>query len=399
MTDRRTIACDVSADVVVIGDGPAGSALAAALHRLGVDVVLVGPGEPWRSTYTTWVDDVDGLGVLDGAEVWAHRFDQITVRFDRARVLDRPYGVIDNDALRAHLQNGVPHVLGVVSDPSDVTARLVVDATGWPSKLAGPTDAMPDAPGWQTAFGVVLAHPPSGSLGVPTMMDFSDPGAVIAGRESIPSFAYSLPVDDGWLVEETVLTASPPVDPRTLQPVLAARLGMTVDELLGVAITTETVRIPMGAPPPARNAGGPVRFGAAAGMIHPATGYSIGSALRSADRVALSIASELGRRDGRSAIDSAPVRRAVWPPASRRTRHLHDYGHDVLLGLDRDGVNRFFETFFELAPGAWVDYLRIDSPPTRLASGMMKMFAAAPWRLRARLVTGDPRRFIRMLRP
>lgn len=133
-------------------------------------------------------------------------------------------------------------------------------------------------------------------------------------------------------------------------------------------------------------------------MIHPATGYSIGAALRRADPVARSIASELERGDDGSVIDLDAVRDAVWPSAARRSRHLHDYGHDVLLRLDRDGVNSFFEAFFELAPEAWVDYLRIDTPPARLAAVMTKMFAVAPWRLRARLVTGDPRRFIRMLR-
>ena len=91
MTDHRpSPAENVVADVVVIGDGPAGSALAASLCHLGVDVALVGPGAPWEATYTTWADDLDGLPLLDGMEVWAHRFDQIAVRFDRTRVIDRP---------------------------------------------------------------------------------------------------------------------------------------------------------------------------------------------------------------------------------------------------------------------------------------------------------------------
>ncbi|MGB3735874.1 MAG: lycopene cyclase family protein, partial [Ilumatobacter sp.] len=401
--DIADVTADVSADVVVIGDGPAGSALAASLRRLGVDVALVGPGEPWAATYTTWADDIEDLVLLDGAQLWAHRFDQITVRFDGTRVIDRPYGVVDNDSLRAHLQRDVRHVVGVIAPPGDVAARVVIDATGWPSKLLDSNGSNPEAAGWQTAFGVVLAAPPSGPLGQPMMMDFSDPGAAIAGRDAVPTFAYSLPVAGGWLVEETVLTASPSVDPAALRPVLASRLGLTVDELLTAAVATETVRIPMGAPPPPANAtgdvSGPVRFGAAAGMIHPATGYSIGSALRSADRVAAAIGAALdGDPDG-AAVDLGPIRDAVWDPAARRTRQLHDYGHDVLLRLDRVGVQQFFDTFFELPVETWSPYMRVDTPPARLAGVMAKMFAAAPWRLRARLVTGDPRRFVRLLRP
>ncbi len=393
----------VVADVVVIGDGPAGSALAASLHRLGVDVALVGPGEPWAATYTTWRDDLDDLDILAGASIWEHQFERVAVRFDRTRVIDRRYGVIDNHTLRAHLQDGVRHVEGVVARLADVTARLVVDATGWPSKLTPSAARLGEAAGWQTAFGVVFPTAPTGPLGEPTMMDYSHPGEEIVGRESVPTFAYSLPVADGWLVEETVLTASPAVDPEALQPVLASRLGITVDELLAGAVTTETVRIPMGVAPPAPGRGGPVSFGAAAGMIHPATGYSIGSALRSADRVAAKIAAELERDDHleqrERVIDLAPVRDAVWGPAARRTRQLHDYGHDVLLGLDREGMQRFFDTFFDLPIETWSPYLRIDTPPARIAGVMTRVFARAPWRLRAQLFTGDPRRFVRMLRP
>ena len=397
--DRPAMAADVAADVVVVGDGPAGSALAASLHRVGVDVTLVGPGRPWGVTYTTWADDLDDLEFLEGAQLWAHRFDRITVRFARSRVIDRPYGVIDNDSLRSHLWRDIRRAVGVIAEPSDVTARLVVDATGWPSKLTESVERTSDAAGWQTAFGVVLSEPPTGSLAEPTMMDFSDPGQAILGRESVPTFAYSLPVAGGWLVEETVLTASPPVDPDALQPVLAARLGMTVDDLLDAAITTESVRIPMGAPAPPLGDRGPVGFGATAGMIHPATGYSIGSALRSAQHVAAVIAAELDRNPGADAIDADPIRRAVWSAEARRTRHLHDYGHDVLLRLDRQGVQRFFDTFFDLPVETWSRYLRIDTPPAQLAGVMAKMFATSPWRLRAQLVTGDPRRFIRLLRP
>ena len=391
----------VSADVAVIGDGPAGSALASALNRLGVDVVLIGPDEPWSATYTTWADDVEGLELLNGMDPWAHRFDGIAAHFGGPRHIERAYGVFDNEALRAHLRDGVRHVSRIVHDLDDIDA-LVVDATGWPSKLPGAVDRRRQVTSWQTAFGAVFAEPPTGPLSEPTMMDFSEPGRPIADREFVPTFAYSLPVPDGWLVEETVLSATPAVDPDALLAVLAARLDMTTSELLNASLRTEIVRIPMGVSPPSIDDRGPIRFGAAAGMIHPATGYSVGSALRSAGAVAQEIRKELERSaalGAAGAFDTESITSAVWSPAARRTRQLHDYGHDVLLKLDRAGVQRFFDTFFDLPVETWSPYMRIDTPPTRLAAVMAKMFTKAPMRLRGRLLTGNPRRFLRLLRP
>ncbi len=43
-----------TADVVVVGDGPAGSALATALAAAGTSVVLVGRDDPWNATYGTY---------------------------------------------------------------------------------------------------------------------------------------------------------------------------------------------------------------------------------------------------------------------------------------------------------------------------------------------------------
>ncbi|MFK7918801.1 MAG: lycopene cyclase family protein [Ilumatobacter sp.] len=396
-----------AADVVVVGDGPAGSALAAALRARNVDVLLVGPNLEWRATYTTWIDDVDDAAVVRSADIWAHQLDAVRVRFEREMLVERPYGVIDNAALRRHLRLGVRHEERTIGSVGQIDARLVIDATGWPSQLTGSTrngqaDATPTA--WQTAFGVVLSEPPSGPLAEPTMMDFSDAGASIVGREEVVTFAYSFPVVGGWLVEETVLAAEPAVPPDQLAPLLATRLGLSLDELLLRAVTTESVQIPMGTPIPiaaAAPSGLPpvVCFGATAGMVHPATGYSLASSLRAADRVAEAIQQVLDATSPTQHIDVASVRRAVWPTPSRRTRQLHDYGLDVLLRLDAAGVRSFFGTFFEMDTERWTGYLRIDTPPRRLAGIMTSMFRRASWRLRARLMTGNPLRLLRTLRP
>ena len=408
-------------DVAVVGDGPAGSALARQLTVGGADVVLFGDDREWDATYTTWVDDLAGVPVIGGNDVWMHRFESVAVNFERPMTVARSYGVIDNERLRGVLRAGVVHDIGRVASAADTRARIVVDATGWPSGLDD-TDRRLLERGdlvWQTAIGVVLDEPPPGPLGMPTVMDFTDPWLTdehaagtrtgtapeIAADDDVgmPTFVYAFPVVDGWLVEETVL-AGRAVDPDRLLPRLAARLGESVERLLERAIRVERVRIPMGAPVPPRpgraDGGHPVRFGAAAGMIHPATGYSVASSLRAVERVAEAVIERLGRAGPVDpGADSAAVTDAVWPTSLRRTRRLHDYGLEVLVGMDVAEIRGFFQGFFDLPTDRWAPYLRIDTPPLELARVMGSMFGRAGWPLRRQLVTGSPRSLLAVVWP
>lgn len=49
-------------DLVVIGCGPAGLALAAESAKLGLTVGLVGPDLPFTNNYGVWEDEFRGLG-------------------------------------------------------------------------------------------------------------------------------------------------------------------------------------------------------------------------------------------------------------------------------------------------------------------------------------------------
>jgi len=384
-------------DVAIVGDGPAGSALARQLADQGVDVALFGNDQRWEATYTTWADDLDGVPVLAGADIWLHRFETVAAHFDRDITIDRPYGVIDNEMLRDVLRRGVEHRIGTVGSSDELGARIVVDATGWPSGLDRRDRELAEGDGvaWQTALGVVLDEPPSGPLGRPTVMDFSGP-AQPGGDVDLPTFAYAFPVVDGWLVEETVL-AGPRLDPDRLTARLAARLDEPASSLLSRARRVERVRIPMGAPVPETPGVGlpaQVRFGAAAGMIHTATGYSVASSLRAVERVGDAIVRQRhGTPDARALAD------AVWPRPLLRSRRLHDFGLDVLLTMDRDQLRRFFQTFFELPTERWASYLRVDTPPATLAGVMTAMFRRADRSLRRELVTGNPRLLLRALWP
>ena len=401
----------IPVDVAVIGDGPAGTALAQACVRRGGSVALIGEDRPWTATYATWVDDLPPDLVGRPADVLDVISERVRVQASRTHLVDRAYGVIDNEALRRILRDGVDHIAGRVTavsaidpgkrhvvttdDGQEFTARFVVDATGWPPGFAASIAAEPRA--WQTAFGVVLPGPPTGALGVPTLMDFSAPvrSPWPRGREDhwtarVTTFCYSLPVHDGWLVEETVLAATTPIAPDDLAPRLAARLGWSPDELLRNASRTESVRIPMGVPLPARR-GDVIAFGAAAGYIHPATGFSVAASLRAASRVAAALLA--------ADANSASISDAVWPRAHRRTRILHDQGLDVLLRLNPDEVAAFFDAFFDLPPARWSAYLRIDTEPTQVAAAMTEVFRSASWPLRRRMMQGAPLALARLLRP
>jgi lycopene beta-cyclase len=393
------------ADVVVIGDGPAGSALAAACLCRDIDVILVGADRPWRAIYGVWVDEVADVEVLGGSDIFAARLDSIRAYGNRRHDLIRPYGVIDNAALRAVLRSGVDVLSGSVQsvrigvthhsvllvDESRIRCRLIVDATGGIAHV----EARGRGPAWQTAAGVVLAEPPEGDLGIPTLMDLRPSVGDVGNARTGSTFAYSLPVVDGWLVEETVLAARPAVEPPFDR--LAARLGRSRDALLAGAVRTEIVKIPMGGRIPDRRR--PiVNFGASAGYIHPATGFSVAASLRATSRVADAIGEALDSAHDLAA-DARLVWDAVWPAGARRTRVLHDYGLERIIRFDDEQRREFFDRFFELSVDEWAGYLRIDTPPAVVSRTMRRLFRSAGWPMRRRLASGNPLPLVRLLRP
>ncbi len=401
-------------DVVVIGDGPAGSAVAQACVRRGLDVVLVGDDAEWTATYGTWLDELRRADLLADADITSGDPISVGAWTNRYHALDRSYVVLDNASLRSTLRRAVPTIAARVRHVdarSDrhrlaldaggrINCRIVIDATGWPATFAHRTHRE-QAPFWQTAFGVVLAEPPAGDLGHPTLMDFREPprtAAVSRRRHTTGTFAYSLPVADGWLVEETVLAARPAIEPVALIPLLAARLGQEPDAMLDNAIRTEYVRIPMGGAQPRRDQ--PiVAFGAAAGYINPTSGYSVVHSIQMAPSVAAAIAAALAARPTTHVGDALGVWNAVWPVAHRRTRLLHDYGFEMLGTLDSSAARAFFATFFDLPQPLWSAYQRADTPPGELSRIMGALFTASTWATRRHLVRGNPAGLARLIRP
>ncbi len=374
---------DADLDVVVAGSGPAGLSTAAACAAAGLRTVLVAPSlRPWPATYCLWADELDAaagpLG-LDPATA-AARYSPTVVRTAAGgeRRLSRGYARLRNDVVHAALLDrfragGGTVVPGRVSDLSvDGGRQVAVLADGGPLRARVVLDARGGGPGraQQRAWGEVVTGPvpdlvpPGGAL----LMDW----AALADPALPPAFLYGLPLDDGTvLLEATSLAARPPLPLAGLRDRLAAVLAAHGLRPVGEA---ERVAIPLDAGP--RDAGPATRLGAAAGLVHPATGYSVASSLRLGPRVAAALAGG----------GPAAARRAVRAARPRATAALLGLGLEVLLPLDTAGTDAFFAAFFTLPERSWGAYLDVGSPPSAVAAAMARVFAALSAAQRARLL-------------
>jgi lycopene beta-cyclase len=386
--------------VAVVGAGPAGSALAAACAERGLPTTLVDPrpDAAWTATYGAWVDELPALP----ASLWSHRFPRPLVGVDAGPpiALPRPYGLLANEALRGHLRQRLLDAGGTVvtgradhvdhgaassvlrlSDGRTLAAAVVVDASGHRAALVPRAPGRP--PAWQVAHGVVarLRRPllPSGGM---WFMDWRRPG--VEGDDRTPTFLYAMDLGDGRvLVEETSLAARPPLRIGELETRLEARLQAAGAPVVAVE-ATERVAFPMGGPVPDRT-GRTVAFGAAAGAVHPATGYQVAASLRAAERVAEAIA---GAADGRPAAVSRAAWSAVWPPDALRQRALHAAGLEVLLSLGTAEVQRFFGAFFSLPTPVWMRYVSGARSSGELAATMLAVVRRLPPQLALRVAGG-----------
>jgi lycopene beta-cyclase len=347
------------ADVVVAGSGPAGWAVAHHCALTGLDVVLVAPNPSasWPATYGLWQEE---CALLPAA---SHVVAAPTTRVFAwsAHTLTRGYAVLDNDSVRTALAHPGISVLAdrigeVHAGPRGcavtlrsgrlLAARVVIDATG-------------PRPGGaeQTAYGVVA---PGGSAEAVFMDWRPAPGF------DPSTFLYAVPLPgDRVLFEETSLARRPGLDFAELRARLLAR-GIPHN-----GGKVERVRIPLEQPIPRRRPG-VVPFGAAAGLVHPASGYSVADSFRLAPQVAAALA------DG-SAEDAW---RVIWPTSARIVHGLRRRGLAVLLGLEPRQLPEFFEIFFELSPVLQRKYLseRVDVRGT--AEAMLAIFRAADRPLR-----------------
>lgn len=381
---------DTHADVLVVGGGPAGRALAAATAERGLRTVLLdpAPNAPWRATYGCWDRELPtGLP----ASVVAARAPARAVALT-AHDLGWDYLVLDVPALRAHLdarldRHGVEVRRGRaagweggavrLSDGGRLRAALVVDAGGHRQPLRRGGRRRDAAE--QTAAGVVVAEDAAAPLvppGTALLMDWRPDH----GEDGWPTFLYGVPLGGGAvLVEETSLARRPGLPLPVLRRRLAARLtrhGVTVPH----DAPTEAVRFPLDSP--RHHTPGVLGFGAAAPLVHPATGYSVATSLRLAPRVADAVADAVA--GGQDAL--AAARPVVWPRGAGVVHRFRRIGLEALLRMPPAEVVAFFETFFGLPQRRRWCYLAARADLAGTAATMRALYARADGRMRARLI-------------
>ncbi|XP_051149504.1 lycopene epsilon cyclase, chloroplastic isoform X2 [Andrographis paniculata] len=374
---RILLSSDHILDLVVIGCGPAGLALAAESAKLGLHVGLIGPDLPFTNNYGVWEDEFKDLGLERCIE---HVWRDTIVYLDESDpiFIGRAYGrvsryLLHEELLKRCVESGVSYISTKVERISEASSghrvvecegnieihcRLATVASGAASgklleyEVGGPRVSV------QTAYGVeveVENNPYDPSLMV--FMDYRDytKHKVQSLEEQYPTFLYAMPVSPTRVFfEETCLASKDAMPFDALKNKLMARL-----ETMGVGIVRtyeeEWSYIPVGGSLPSteqRN----LAFGAAASMVHPATGYSVVRSLSEAPKYASVIANILKQSNAKSPTSASRISQnislqawnALWPQERKRQRAFFLFGLALILQLDTEGIRTFFRSFFRL---------------------------------------------------
>jgi lycopene beta-cyclase len=361
-----------STDIAVLGAGPAAWALAGRLCARGFAVSVVAPNAdaPWPQRFGVWADE---------ATVPVERaFDSVRVDLGAGPfAVDRRYVIVDRAALREQLvaaaagaevvrsaavsvRHGSEGSTVQTTDGRELHARVVVDCTGSGTPFvarSGPATTFQTALGWVARTDAPIPA---------TWMDFSHS----FGADAPATFLYAFPRGPGEVfVEETSLVRRGGATWAELESRLRERLaarGVVVTGVLEVERCTIATDLPL------PDLDQPLlAFGAAASMVHPATGFQLARSLRLADPVADALRSAWSRGP-RAAVRDAW--RAVWPADAVRRHHLYTFGGRAVAGLGEDETRAFLSRFFSLGPTVWADWLGDRMTTPELAWAMTRFF-------------------------
>jgi lycopene beta-cyclase len=388
-------------EAIVIGSGPAGTIVAAALAERGVKVggLTASPlRQIWPNTYGIWRDELEALGLT---ELLGRCWENCVSYFGEGEVNhDRAYGLFDKVKLQNHLlakcetggvewhqgkatniEHNREHSIVTTSTGDILRARVVIDASGHEPMFVKRQHQ--GAVAYQTAYGIVghFSTPPV-ELQQFVIQDFRSEHLTATERATEPpTFLYAADFGENvYFVEETSLAMAPPVSFELLERRLHQRLAAR-----GISVTAvhevERCIFPMTLPLPDLHQS-IVAFGGAASMVHPATGYMVGGLLRRAPGLATAIATAL--QDPQA--EPATIARAGWQELWNRDRlrkyYLYRFGLEKLMRFDEVLLKQHFDTFFSLPQNQWAGFLADTLSTPELLAAMIRLFAIAPNALR-----------------
>ena len=401
-------------DILVVGAGPAALAIGTALAQRGLEVGFLSNcdrQQRWAPTYGIWGQEVDELGL---AGLLAHRWHDTRSHFgtgdpEQKGTLEsvvlhgRDYGLFDKDRLQDHwlecaqrdqvrwwrdeareishtkLESQVK-----TRDGLHLKARLVVDASGHQPVFVRRTPQREIAA--QAAYGLVarFKHPPI-EPGQFVFMDYRNVHLEPQQRLEPPTFLYAMHLgDDLYFVEETSLALTPAVPFEVLQQRLLQRL-QHAGAVIETVVHEEFCLFPMNPPLPALNQR-MVGFGGAGGMVHPASGYMIGSVLRRAPDLANAIGNAMADSSNHGAAVAQAAWTTLWPQELRLKHAFYCFGLSKLMGFNEKRLRQHFHTFFQLPSRQWYGFLTNSLSLGELALAMAQLFNLAPWEVRAGLL-------------
>lgn len=391
-------------DVLVVGAGPTGIAIAAALGATGLRVAGLSatpPTKPWQNTYGVWLDE---LLTPELRDTLGHRWSDVVVCVgERTLALDRTYGLFDNLRLQQYLldqcerfgvawsvgiaarvEHQATHSLVTTRDGRVVAARLVMDASGHsPALLRRPATSQVAR---QAAYGIVgLFSTPPIRPNQMMLMDYRTDHLTAEEQCEPPTFLYAMDLGGGqFFVEETSLAHVPGLPLTTLEQRLQRRLSAR-DVAVQQIVHVERCLFPMNNPLPYLDQP-MIGFGGAASMVHPPSGYMVGKALRRAPEVAQAISHALGAAGATPHSAARAGWQALWSPARLRRRQLYLFGLASLMRCDSATIQAFFALFFSLPRDEWMGYLSDTLSTIELARTMLRLFIRAPGHVRRTLM-------------
>ena len=413
-----------STDALVLGAGPGALAIAAALgqEKLSVQVLSINDRRNiWPFTYGIWGEEVDQLGLNHLLE---HRWSN-TVSFfgsgsseinnfkNKETQHKKDYGLFNKqklqeywleqcDSAKVKWKEGEAINLDIDENISTVTtkdgskleARIVIDATGYEPIFLRTNRSKNEPIAVQTCYGVVgIFNKAPVKEGQFVLMDFRCDHLSDQEKTEPPTFLYAMDMGEGrFFLEETSLGLSPPLSLEKLKTRLHKRLSHRGIEITRLDHEELGLFLPMNLPIPDRTQS-LLGFGGSAGMVHPASGYMVGSLLRRAPLLAKAIAVAMQNNEAAPSQLASIGWEELWPSTLRRKQALYKFGLEKLIRFEEDQLRDFFKGFFALPSNEWYGFLTNTLTLPELIKAMMRMFARAPWNVRWGLIKMKGREF------